>query len=165
MDLQRLDQHDYGSPYAEQLRRGFKGLRFSGLLEKDFRDFYVAQNLPRARLSGLIALIIVLAVTCIDLLLGTSTGGPLNTLRLGILCPLLVIIGAAISVPAAQRYYTEVVAVGVTLIGFVAATITSVSNQGEVYARFDQRIIPVKGDTAVNNSPGVFAPVLVMVPA
>ncbi len=123
MDLQRLDQHEYGSPYAEQLKRGFKGLRFSGLLEKDFRDFYVAQNLPRARLSGLIALIIVLAVTCLDLLLGTSTGGPLNTLRLGILCPLLVIIGAAISVPAAQRYYTEVVAVGVTLIGFVVTYI------------------------------------------
>ena len=123
MDLHRLDQDNYGSPYAEQLKRGFQGLRFSGLLEKDFRDFYVAQNLPRARLSGLIALIVVLAVTCIDLLLGTSTGGPLNTLRLGILCPLLVIIGAAISVPAAQRYYTEVVAVGVTLIGFVVTYI------------------------------------------
>jgi diguanylate cyclase (GGDEF)-like protein len=123
MDLQRLDQDDYGSPYAEQLKRGFKGLRFSGLLERDFREFYVAQNLPRARLSGLIALIVVLAVTCIDLLLGTNTGGPLNTLRLGILCPLLVIIGAAISVPAAQRYYTEVVAVGVTLIGFVVTYI------------------------------------------
>ena len=123
MDLHRLDQDNYGSPYAEQLKRGFQGLRFTGMLEKDFREFYVAQNLPRARLSGLIALIIVLAVTCIDLLLGTSTGGPLNTLRLGILCPLLVIIGAAISVPAAQRYYTEVVAVGVTLIGFVVTYI------------------------------------------
>jgi diguanylate cyclase (GGDEF)-like protein len=123
MDLHRLDQDNYGSPYAEQLKRGFQGLRFTGLLEKDFRDFYIAQNLPRARLSGLIALIVVLAVTCIDLMLGTSTGGPLNTLRLGILCPLLVIMGAAISVPAAQRYYTEVVAVGVTLIGFVVTYI------------------------------------------
>ena len=62
----------YGSPYAEQLKRGFHGLRFDGLLEKDFREFYVSQNLPRARLSGLIALILVLAVTCIDLLLGTG---------------------------------------------------------------------------------------------
>jgi diguanylate cyclase (GGDEF)-like protein len=123
MDLPRPDQDNYGSPYAEQLKRGFKGLRFAGLLEKDFRDFYIAQNLPRARLSGLIALIIVLAVTCIDLLLGASTGGPLNTLRLGILCPLLVILGAAISVPAAQRYYTEVASVGVTLVGFVVTYI------------------------------------------
>jgi diguanylate cyclase (GGDEF)-like protein len=106
MDGQRLDSDSYGSPYAEQLKRGFHGLRFGGLLEKDFREFYVAHNLPRARLSGLIALIVVLAVTCIDLLLG-------------VLCPLLVTLGVAISVPAAQRYYTEVVAVGVTLIGFI----------------------------------------------
>ena len=123
MDGQRLDPDNYGSPYAEQLKRGFRGLRFDGLLEKDFREFYIAQNLPRARLSGLIALILVLAVTCIDLLLGSSTLGTLNTLRLGVLCPLLVILGVAISVPAAQRYYTEVVAVGVTLIGFVVTYI------------------------------------------
>ena len=123
MDGQRLDPDNYGSPYAEQLKRGFRGLRFGGLLEKDFREFYIAQNLPRARLSGLIALILVLAVTCIDLLLGSSTLGTLNTLRLGVLCPLLVVLGVAISVPAAQRYYTEVVAVGVTLIGFVVTYI------------------------------------------
>jgi diguanylate cyclase (GGDEF)-like protein len=123
MDVSRLDRDDYGSAYAEQLKRGFQGLRFDGLLEKEFREFYVAQNLPRARLSGLIALIVVLSVACIDLLLGTSTAGTLNTLRLGILCPLLVVLGVAISVPAAQRYYTEVVAVGVTLIGFVVTYI------------------------------------------
>jgi diguanylate cyclase (GGDEF)-like protein len=119
MDVHRLDPDSYGSPYAEQLKRGFPGLRFNGLLEKDFREFYVSQNLPRARLSGLIGLILVLAVTCIDLLLGSSSGGTLNTLRLGLLCPLLVVLGVAISVPGAQRWYTQVVAVGVTLIGFV----------------------------------------------
>ena len=122
MDLQRLDPDTYGSPYAEQLKRGFHGLRFNGLLEKDFREFYVSQNLPRARLSGLIGLVLVLAVTCIDLLLGTG-GGTLNTLRLGVLCPLLVVLGVAISVPGAQRWYTEVVSVGVVLIGFVVTYI------------------------------------------
>jgi diguanylate cyclase (GGDEF)-like protein len=123
MDLQRFNSESYGSPYAEQLKRGFRHLRFSSLLENEFREFYVAQNLPRARLSGLIALIVVLSVACIDLLLGSSTAGTLNTLRLGILCPLLVVLGVAISAPAAQRYYTEVVAVGVTLIGFVVTYI------------------------------------------
>jgi len=54
MDIQSLDPDSYGSPYTEQLKRGFHGLRFTGLLEKDFREFYVSQNLPRARLSGLI---------------------------------------------------------------------------------------------------------------
>ena len=37
--------------FADQLKRGFAKLRFAGLLEKEFREFYVAQNLPRARLS------------------------------------------------------------------------------------------------------------------
>ena len=91
--------------------------------------------MPRARLSGLIALILVLAVTCIDLLLGASTGGTLNTLRLGVLCPLLVVLGVAISVPAAQRYYTEVVAVGVTLIGFVVTYIAHLGALGGLLVR------------------------------
>ena len=73
----------------------------------------------------------MLAVTCIDLLLGTPrTVGALNTLRLGVLCPLLVVLGVAISVPAAQRYYTEVVAVGVTLIGFVVTYIAHLGALG-----------------------------------
>jgi len=132
MDVHRLDPDSYGSPYAEQLKRGFPGLRFNGLLEKDFRDFYVTQNLPRARLSGLIGLILVLAVTCIDLLLGSNGGGILNTLRLGLLCPLLVVLGVAISVPGAQRWYTEVVAVGVLLIGFV---VTYIAHLGALAGR------------------------------
>jgi len=127
MELQRLATEGHGSPYADQLKRGYGNLRFAGLLEKDFRDFYVAQNLPRARLSGLIALILVLAVTCIDLVLGTATGTQLNALRLGVLCPLLVVMGVAISLPATQRYYTEVIAVGVTLIGVVVTYIAHVA--------------------------------------
>jgi diguanylate cyclase (GGDEF)-like protein len=123
MDAQKFVADNYGSAYAEQLRRGFRGLRFTGLIEKEFREAYIAQNLPRARLSGLIALIIVLAVTCIDLLLGTATAGTLNTLRLGVLCPLLVAFAIGISVPAAQRYYTEIIAVGVTLVGLVVTYI------------------------------------------
>jgi diguanylate cyclase (GGDEF)-like protein len=127
MDLQKLDAEGHGSPYADQLKRGFQKLRFAGLLEKDFRDFYTAQNLPRARLSGLIGLILVLAVTCIDLVLGTPTGAELNVLRLGVLCPLLVVVGIVTSLPAMQRYYTEIVAVGVTLIGLVTTYISHVA--------------------------------------
>src|SRR4029077_4633141 len=112
MELPKLDPGSHGSPFADQLHRGFARLRFSGsLLEKEFRAFYLAQNLPRARLSGLIALILVLAVTSIDLVLGVQTA-QLNTLRLGVLCPLVAVIGIAISLPGARRYYTEVAAIG-----------------------------------------------------
>src|SRR5882672_6053632 len=102
MDLSKLDTENLGSPFADQLKRGFPKLRFTALLEKDFREFYVLQNLPRARLSGLIALILVLAVTCIDLILGAATSAELNTVRLGVLCPLVAVIGIAISLPSAH---------------------------------------------------------------
>ena len=122
MELTKLDTGT-GSPFADQLKRGFAKLRFAGLLEKEFRDFYTAQNLPRARLSGLIGLILVLAVTSIDLILGSHADGQLNTLRLGVLCPLVAVIGIAISLPGATRYYTEVATVGVTLVGLVVTYI------------------------------------------
>jgi diguanylate cyclase (GGDEF)-like protein len=134
MDLPKLNTESLGSPFADQLKRGFPKLKFTGLLERDFRDFYVAQNLPRARLSGLIALILVLAVTCIDLILGTPSTAPLNALRLGVLCPMLVVMGVAISLPAAQRYYTVLAAVGVTLIGIVVTYISQLAAlQGASY--------------------------------
>jgi diguanylate cyclase (GGDEF)-like protein len=134
MELPKLDTGSLGSPFADQLNRGFAKLRFAGLLEKDFRDFYIAQNLPRARLSGLIALILVLAVTSIDLILGAQTDEQLNTLRLGVLCPLVAVIGIAISLPGARRYYTEVAAVGVTLVGLVVTYISHLAAlQGHSY--------------------------------
>ncbi len=134
MELPKLNTERHGSPFADQLSRGFAKLKFGGLLEKEFRDFYVAQNLPRARLSGLIAIILVLVVTCVDFVLGTPAIGPLNALRLGVLCPLLAVIGVAVSLPAARRYYSEVAAVGVTLVGFVVTYISDIAAlQGASY--------------------------------
>jgi diguanylate cyclase (GGDEF)-like protein len=117
METSKLDLAGIGSPFAAQLRRGFQKLRFDGLIEKDFRDFYIAQSLPRARLSGLIAMILVLGVTCIDLLLGTGAGGQLNALRVGVLCPLLIAGAVTISLPATRRHYNEIAAVGVLAVG------------------------------------------------
>ncbi|HVY63648.1 MAG TPA: diguanylate cyclase [Gammaproteobacteria bacterium] len=128
MDLTKLDPQDHGSPFAEQLQRGFSNLRFAAPLERDFREFYVAQNLARARLSGLIALVLVLALTCIDLVFGSPALGKLNALRLGVLCPLLLLLAAAVALPVARRYYTEIVSVGVTLVGFVVTYITHVAS-------------------------------------
>lgn len=134
MELPKLDSESLGSPFADQLKRGFAQLRFGGLLEKEFREFYVTQNLARARLSGLIAIILALSVTCIDLVAGTATNTTINALRLGVLCPLLAVIGVAVSLPALRRYYTEVAAVGVTLVGFVVTYIAHVAAlQGDSY--------------------------------
>jgi diguanylate cyclase (GGDEF)-like protein len=134
MDLANLESDSLGSPFADQLRRGFSRLRFAGLLEKDFREFYVAQNLPRARLSGLIALILVLAVTCIDLVFGGAPGMQLNALRLGVLSPLVAVLAIAISLPAGRRYYNEIASIGVALVGLVVTYISHVAAlQGASY--------------------------------
>src|SRR5690606_35131730 len=108
MELSKLDPERLRSPFADQLKRGFGTLRFSTLLEREFRDFYIAQTLPRARLSGLIALVLVLAVACVDFLFSTPVGESLNPIRLGVLCPLLALIGVCISLPSARRWYNEV---------------------------------------------------------
>lgn len=126
-ELQKLDPDGHGSPYADQLKRGFPQLRFAGLLEKEFRDFYIGLNLPRARLSGLIALILVLAVTCIDLVLGAPVGAKITIVRLGVLCPLLVVMGVVTTLPVIRRYYTEILAVGVALIGLVVTYISHIA--------------------------------------
>jgi diguanylate cyclase (GGDEF)-like protein len=134
MELPKLNTERHGSPFADQLSRGFANHNFGGLLEKEIRDFYVAKKLPRARLSGMIAIILVLVVTCVDFVLGTPAVGPLNALRLGVLCPLLAVIGVAVSLPAARRYYSEVAAVGVTLVGFVVTYISDIAAlQGASY--------------------------------
>lgn len=134
MELPKLDTHGLGSPFADQLERGFARLKFTGLLEKDFRDFYVSVNLPRARLSGMIALILVLAVTCVDLIFGSPAGELLNTLRLAVLCPLLAVLGVVISLPAARRRYSEIASVGAIVVGLVVIYMTHIAAlNGESY--------------------------------
>jgi len=128
MELPKLNRDSLQSPYAEQLNRGFPGLKFATLIEKEFREFYIAQNLPRARLSALVALILVLWLTCIEFLFNdTAATTQMNALRLGVLCPLLVVVIVAIYVPFLERYYDEIAATGVTVIGLVVSYICQVA--------------------------------------
>lgn len=135
MELPKLDRESLGSPFAEQLKRGFAQLKFSSLLEKEFREFYSAQNLPRARLSGLIALILVLSITCIEFVFGgTELGDRINALRLGVLCPLLGLIVVSTYLPWLEKYYAEIAAVGVAIVGLVANYICDIASlQGASY--------------------------------
>jgi len=98
------------------------------LLEKEFREFFTAQNLPRARLSGLIALILVLSVACIELMFGTSeVSAKVNILRLAVLCPLLAVIVIVSYLPLRDRYYEAVAGAAVALVGLVVIYICHVA--------------------------------------
>ena len=53
----------------------------------------------------------------------------------------------------------------ITVIGFAAAKITKLTNKAEVFATFEQRVIPVPAQLTRNDSPGVLAPILVLPPS
>jgi len=118
MELPALDRANVRSPYAEQLNQGFPGLRFNGLLEKEFRDFYLAQNLPRGRLAMLIALVPVCAVLLIQLFVDTPAHG-LTPWRLGLLFPLLLATAGAMYLPIAKRHHTAIAGVSVLVGGLL----------------------------------------------
>ncbi|HEU4616434.1 MAG TPA: diguanylate cyclase [Gammaproteobacteria bacterium] len=127
MQLPSLDRDSLRSPYAEQLRQGFASLKFTSLLEKEFRDVYVVQSLPRARLSGLVALILVVAVAAIDALFGGSASARLDALWLGGLAAVLGAVVAAMYLPGARRWYTPAAATGVTVAGLLVTYLCHVS--------------------------------------
>lgn len=135
MEIPQLNRESLGSPFAVQLEQGFSQLTFSSLLEKEFREFYVTQNLPRGRLSGLIALILVLAVTCIEFIFGNyDVSHRINALRLGVLCPMLGIVVVGMYIPVLEKYYSEIGSIGVTLIGLVVIYIAHIASlEGESY--------------------------------
>ena len=119
MQLPQHQTETVGSAAAEELRSGFPGLEFSSPLEKEFREAYLQQSIPRGRLSGVIALVLVLGITCVDLLLG-AVSDTINMLRLGLLCPLLTLFIVATYLPLLRRYYGYVASIGVLLVGTTA---------------------------------------------
>lgn len=128
MDSTTNNLQNLGSPYAEQLARGFGDLRFKGLIEKEFREHFVEQNLVRGRVSGVLALGMIVALMAADFLFGSTPGTELlNSLRLYVLCPLVSLIVLASFLPDLKRHYQTLAAIGVTLVGFVVTYMTLVA--------------------------------------
>jgi len=120
MDLLALNAQSGSSPFAAQLRQGFANLRFSGFLERDFREILVRQNLVRGRIASLILLAILFAVTILDWAVGGSPAVELNSLlRFGMALPGLVLIVLATWLPTLQHHYSQIAAISVTLLGLV----------------------------------------------
>jgi diguanylate cyclase (GGDEF)-like protein len=120
MDFISYNLESLGSPYAKQLKQGYPNLRFAGLLEKEFRDSFIEQNVVRGRTSGLLALGMVLALSLIDALFGAAPGAALlNVLRLGVLCLVITLIVLATFHPALKPQYMGIAGFGVSLVGLV----------------------------------------------
>jgi diguanylate cyclase (GGDEF)-like protein len=148
--VERLTRHpelnlaEHPSLFAEQLRRGFPGLKFVPPLEQEFRDFYVAQNLQRTKFAGLIALVVVLAVASIDLTLGNERD--IDLVRLAVLAPLLAVLTLAVSLPVLRPWYTAIMAVGIGFIGLVVTYIAhSAALGGASYVLVDLVVVILYG--------------------
>jgi diguanylate cyclase (GGDEF)-like protein len=119
MEQPALDRASVRSPYADQLNEGFARLKFNELLEKEFREFYLAQNLPRGRLAVLIGLVPLCALAVIHLLV-EAPEHRLTVWRSALLFPLLLATAATMYLPLAKRWYTHIAGTGVVLGGLLA---------------------------------------------
>src|SRR5690606_33450285 len=118
MEQPALDRANVGSPYADQLTDGFPRLRFNALLEKEFRDFFVAQNLPRGRLAMLVALVPLCTIAMIELF-NDASEHRVALWGFGGLSPLLLASAGAMYLPVAKRLQTIIAGVSVLLGGLL----------------------------------------------
>jgi len=120
MEFTAHNLQNLGSPYALQLARGFRNLRFDGLIEKEFRESFIQQNVTRGRISGLMALAMILTLITIDWMFGAPPGTEaLNGLRMFVLVPMVSLIVLATFHPTLKNAYMEIAAAGVLLVGLV----------------------------------------------
>lgn len=57
----------HSSPYAEQLARGYHGLRFAPALEREYRDYQLRDTLELRRLAVCVAMLVWLAFAGVDI--------------------------------------------------------------------------------------------------
>jgi len=129
MALEQLNRPDLDSQVVRQLETGAPDLRFTPMLEKEFRDFCVSQVISRGRLVASIAFILALAITSIEINFGSSIVERTPSLMpFAVLNPILGVIVLATYVPALMRHYEIVAAIGITLAGVIGIYIAQTAS-------------------------------------
>lgn len=94
------------SPYALQLERGFRGLRFEPLLEEEFRTVFRAESLPQIRRNLWIALVIVIGFSFMThLVLEPPVNRLMDQIRLVMFGPILIVGLVLVRSSLYDRYY------------------------------------------------------------
>jgi len=121
------------SPYADQLKRGFRWLRFSDFVEEEFRQYYAQSNIQRGRLIPVLAIAVTLISFGVRLAEGTVSGS-LLLFDFGLMLPIL---GATLYLsadPGRHRIYQAMLAISTLLIGmFITSIVTRASIGGLPY--------------------------------
>ena len=121
MALEQLNRPDLDSQVVRQLETGTPDLRFTPMLEKEFREFCVSQVISRGRLVASIAFILALAITALEIAFANPAIERTSGLvPLAALCPLLGIIVLTTYVPALMRHYELIAATSITFAGLIA---------------------------------------------
>jgi len=130
MALEQLNRPDLDSQVVRQLETGTPDLRFTPMLEKDFREFCLSQIVSRGRLAASIAFILVLAITGIEIAFtnpNIEQGAGLASMAL--ICPLLGLIVLATYVPALKAHYEPIAAVSITLAGLTGIFVAQMASR------------------------------------
>jgi predicted signal transduction protein with EAL and GGDEF domain len=114
---------------VRQLETGRPDLRFTPLLEKEFREFCLSQVISRGRLAAAVAFVLALAVTSIAIIWSRPSVEHFPRLvAFAVLNPMLGMIVLATLVPALMRFYETIAAVAISLAGLTGIYIVQIAS-------------------------------------
>jgi diguanylate cyclase (GGDEF)-like protein len=122
MDHNNTIRQSANTLYSEQLRSGFKRLRFIDFLEEEFRQAYQADNREKSRLTIALALVICVVLTVISQAIGGEGESVWRALGLAVLVPMLVLTLVA-SYRATSMAYQFLLGVSALVVGLAGAAV------------------------------------------
>ena len=129
MALETLNRLDLDSQILRQLETGTPDLRFTPMLEKEFRQFSTTQMVSRGRLAASVAFLFALTISSIEIVFpGPVIDQIPNIIPFALLVPLLGVILLTTYIPALARVYEPVAGTAVLLAGLCSIYLTQVAS-------------------------------------
>ena len=130
------------SGVAQQLREGFRGLRFESALEQEFRTAHLLALRRQLRRNLLLAMVLILAFALLDRwLLGLTMHSASDMLRFAVILPLIsVTLGVTYS-DAYTRWYPNIVRICAPICGVCVVAIVAPAVQAGTQLLFATLVI------------------------
>ncbi len=125
--------------YDQQLKQGFKSLRFNPLLEKEFRIYFNARNVVKQRGAIILGILLLLLLAPLDLRLLDPQATTIYLFsRIWLTIPVLVIALFFTFKPKFQRFFPIFSFIIISFIGLTAVGMVA-------YAQAEQQYLPHEG--------------------
>lgn len=131
--VSRKASENLNSPYSDQLKRGFVGLRFSGFVEEEFLLHYAQMSVQRSRILPILA--IVATLISIGIMVARQDAHPaMLVFDIFVMLPVLAAALWTSLHPASHRIYQFLLAGSAMLIGtWATSVVTRASLDGMPY--------------------------------